>query len=171
MLFSVCSTVTVECCDLYPYCVGVFGMFRFCTGKVSSPVSLQLLREWIWVYMRFLVYVFGGFWDGDYVSQLSYVRNYAVVRAVLNILLRNASPKGPMCFRCLMFVCQDCVSGYFCFVLYHNVCGVPVVTVCIYMFLPYVLFVYIGSYLLIEEFESQIIGVYSPHLDSLYKLY
>ena len=23
--------------------------------------------------------------------------------AVLNILVRNASPKGPMCFRCLVF--------------------------------------------------------------------
>ena len=25
-LFNVCSAVTVECCVLYPYCVGVFGM-------------------------------------------------------------------------------------------------------------------------------------------------
>ena len=27
VLFTVCSAVTVECCDLYPCCVGVFGMF------------------------------------------------------------------------------------------------------------------------------------------------
>ena len=27
VLFNVCSTVTVECCVLYPCCVGVFGMF------------------------------------------------------------------------------------------------------------------------------------------------
>ena len=26
-LFSVCSAVTVECCVLYPCCVGVLGMF------------------------------------------------------------------------------------------------------------------------------------------------
>ena len=26
-----------------------------------------------------------------------------VFRAVFNILVRNASPRGPMCFRCLMF--------------------------------------------------------------------
>ena len=26
VLFNVCSTVTVECCVLYPSCVGVFGM-------------------------------------------------------------------------------------------------------------------------------------------------
>ena len=26
-----------------------------------------------------------------------------VLRAVFNILVRNASPRGPMCFRCLIF--------------------------------------------------------------------
>ena len=27
VLFSVCSTVTEECCVVYPCCMGVFGMF------------------------------------------------------------------------------------------------------------------------------------------------
>ena len=27
VLFSVCSAVTVECCILYPCCMGVYGMF------------------------------------------------------------------------------------------------------------------------------------------------
>ena len=27
VLFSVCSAVTVECCVLYPWCMGVFGIF------------------------------------------------------------------------------------------------------------------------------------------------
>ena len=27
VLCTVCSAVTVECCVLYPWCVGVFGMF------------------------------------------------------------------------------------------------------------------------------------------------
>ena len=27
VLFTLCSAVTVECCVLYPCCVGVFGMF------------------------------------------------------------------------------------------------------------------------------------------------
>ena len=26
-----------------------------------------------------------------------------VLRAVFNMLMRNANPRGPMCFRCLMF--------------------------------------------------------------------
>ena len=29
VLFSVCSTVTVECCVLYPCCMGAFGMGAF----------------------------------------------------------------------------------------------------------------------------------------------
>ena len=29
VLFNVSSAVTVECCILYPYCLGVFGMFAF----------------------------------------------------------------------------------------------------------------------------------------------
>ena len=48
--------------------------------------------------------VFVGFWDRDYVSQLPCVRYIMfLLRAVLNILVRNASPRGPMCFRCLVF--------------------------------------------------------------------
>ena len=27
MLFTVCSAVTLECCVLYPFCMGVFDMF------------------------------------------------------------------------------------------------------------------------------------------------
>ena len=47
-----------------------------------------------------LVCVFVGFWDRDYVSQLPCVRYYIFVKS---ILMRNLSPRGPMCFRCLIF--------------------------------------------------------------------
>ena len=52
VLFSVCSAVTVECCVLYPCCMGVFGMFAVCKEEGSSPVYLQLLRGGIWACMR-----------------------------------------------------------------------------------------------------------------------
>ena len=58
-------------------------------------MCLQLLRGRIWPWS-----VFVGFWYGDYVSQLPYV----LVRTVLNMLVRNASPRGPRCFRCLMLL-------------------------------------------------------------------
>ena len=50
-----------------------------------------------------------------------------------------------------------------------SVCDVPVIPGCIYMLLPYVLFlfVYVGSYLLIYEFESWITDIFSPHVVSL----
>ena len=52
VLFSVCSVVTVECCVLYPCCMGVFVCLLLCKEEGSSPVSLQLLRGGIWACMR-----------------------------------------------------------------------------------------------------------------------
>ena len=43
-----------------------------------------------------LAYVFVAFWDRDYVSQLPYVMYMLLLRAVLNISVRNVSPTGPM---------------------------------------------------------------------------
>ena len=53
VFFTVCSAVTVECCVLYPCCVGVFGMLQLCKEEGSSPVSLHLLRGGIWAWMKF----------------------------------------------------------------------------------------------------------------------
>ena len=36
VLFTVCSAVIVECCVLYPCCVGVFGMFAFMSSTLFS---------------------------------------------------------------------------------------------------------------------------------------
>ena len=44
VLFTVCSGVTVECCVLYPCCMGVFVCLLLCREEGSSPESLQLLR-------------------------------------------------------------------------------------------------------------------------------
>ena len=43
------------------------------------------------------------FWDRDYVSQLPCVWYYVGVRSGFNMLVRNASPRGHMCFRSLVF--------------------------------------------------------------------
>ena len=52
VLFSVCSAITVECCVLYPCCMGVLVCLLLCKEEGSSPVSLQLLRGGIWACMR-----------------------------------------------------------------------------------------------------------------------
>ena len=44
-----------------------------------------------------------GFWDGDYVIQLPYVWYYVGVKSCFNMLVRNASPRGYLWFRCLIF--------------------------------------------------------------------
>ena len=83
-------------------------VLRGCVWYVSGYVRkkallqcLQLLRGGIWACMRCPGGV--GFWDEDYVSQLPYVWYYVGDKSSFNMLLRNASPRGPMCFRCLMF--------------------------------------------------------------------
>ena len=43
MLFSVCSAVTVECCVLYPCCMGVFGIIC-CYVRKKALLQCQLLR-------------------------------------------------------------------------------------------------------------------------------
>ena len=61
---------------------------------------VPVLRGCVWYvccYVRkkaLLVCVFVGFWDRDYVSQLPCVRYYVLLRVVLNIFVRNASPRG-----------------------------------------------------------------------------
>ena len=54
VLFSVCSAVTVECCVLYPCCMGWVCLvcLLLCKEEGSSPVSLQLLRGGIWACVR-----------------------------------------------------------------------------------------------------------------------
>ena len=44
-----------------------------------------------------------GFGMGTMLANFHVCGIMLVLRAVFNMLLRNASPRGPMCFRCMMF--------------------------------------------------------------------
>ena len=46
---------------------------------------------------------FLGFGMGTMLAKFHMCGIMLVLRAVFNMLVRNASPRGPMCFRCLMF--------------------------------------------------------------------
>ena len=76
-----------------------------CKEEGSSPVSLQLLRGGIWACMRCpCLCLFLGFGTGTMLANFHVRGIMFLLRAVLNILVRNAaSPRGPMCFRCLIF--------------------------------------------------------------------
>ena len=81
VLFTVCSAVTVECCVLYPCCVGVFGMFAVMQGRrIFSSVFVITERRDMGLY-EVPLSVFVGFWDGDYASQLPYVWYYVGVKS------------------------------------------------------------------------------------------
>ena len=60
---------------------------------------------------------FLGFGMGTMLANFHMCGIILVLRAVFNMLLRNASPRGSMCFRCLCLICQELVSCYFYFVL------------------------------------------------------
>ena len=49
VLFSVCSFVTLECCVLYPCCMGVFGMFAVIYGRrlFSSVFAITDRRDMV----------------------------------------------------------------------------------------------------------------------------
>ena len=44
-----------------------------------------------------------GFGMGTMLANFHMCGIMLVLRAVVNMLMRNSSPSGPMCFRCLMF--------------------------------------------------------------------
>ena len=44
-----------------------------------------------------------GFGMGTMLANFHICSIMLVFRAVFNILVRNACPRGPMCFRCLLF--------------------------------------------------------------------
>ena len=56
-------------------------------GLYEVPLSMYLL----------------GFWMGTMLANFHMCGIMLVLRAVFNMLVRNASPRGPMYFRCLMF--------------------------------------------------------------------
>ena len=51
VLFNVCSAVTINCCVLYPCCVGVFGIFAVMKRIRLFPSVFVLLRGVIWACM------------------------------------------------------------------------------------------------------------------------
>ena len=97
------SAVTVECCVLYPCCVGVFVCLLLCKEEGSSTVSAITDRRDMVLYEVPLSMSLLGFGMGTMLAKFHMCGIMLVLRAVLNILVRNASPRGAMCFRCLMF--------------------------------------------------------------------
>ena len=72
--------------------------------KEALLQCLQLLRGGIWACMRSPLYMsLLGVGMGTMLSNFHMCGIMLVLRIVFNMLVRNTSPRGPMCFRCLMF--------------------------------------------------------------------
>ena len=58
-----------------------------------------------------------GFGMGTMLANFHVCGIMLLLRAVLNMLVRNASPRGLMCFRCLIFsLSGPCELLFFCFI-------------------------------------------------------
>ena len=99
-----CSAVTVVCCVLYPGCVGVYSMFAVMYGRrLYSSVFAITERRDMGMYEVPLSMTLLGIGMGTMLASFHMGGILLVLKVVYNMLVRNASPRGPMCLRCLMF--------------------------------------------------------------------
>ena len=101
VLFNVCSAVTVVLC----FAPVLRGCGCYYVRQKTLLQCLQLLRGGIWVCMRCpclcvccLCFGMGTMFAKFHVWCIMFS-----LSAVLNRLMRNTSPRGLMCFRCLIF--------------------------------------------------------------------
>ena len=73
-----------------------------CKEEGSSPVSAITERRDMGLYEVPLSVSLLGFGIGTMLANFHVYGIMFLLRAVLNILVRIASPRGPMCFRCLI---------------------------------------------------------------------
>ena len=89
----------VKCCVLYPCCVCVFGMFAVMQGRrLFSNVFAITERRDMGLYEVPLSVSLLGFGIGTMLANFHVYGIILVLRAVFNMIVRNASPRGPMCF-------------------------------------------------------------------------
>ena len=84
-----------------------------CKKECSSPVSAITERRDMGLYEVPLSMSLLGFGIGTMLANFHMCGIMLVLRAVFNMLMINASPRGAMCLRCLMFsLSGPCESLY-----------------------------------------------------------
>ena len=89
VLFNVCSAVTVECCILYPCCVGLFECLLLCKEEGSSPVSAITERRDMGLYKVPLSMSLLGFGIGTMLANFHMCCIILLSSAVLNMRVRE----------------------------------------------------------------------------------
>ena len=82
--------------------MGVFGMFAVMYGRRLSSVFAITERKDMGLYEVPLSVSLLGFGIGTLLANFHVRGIMFLFRAVLNILMRNVSPRGAMSFRCLI---------------------------------------------------------------------
>ena len=113
-----------------------------CKKEGASPVSAITERRDMGLYEEPLSVSLLGFGIGTMIANF-----YVLLRTDLNISMRNASPRGPMCFRCLIFsllgLCVVIFALFYCLMdlscsecnaisLYFICCSVNVAVCCVF---------------------------------------
>ena len=78
-------------------------LLLLCKEEGSSPVSAITERRNMGLYAVPLSMTLFGFGMGTILANFHMCGIMLVLRAVFNMLVRNASPRVSRCFRCLMF--------------------------------------------------------------------
>ena len=100
---NVCGAVTVVCCVFTRVAWVYLICLLLCKEDGSSPVSLQLLKGGICACMMCPCLSLLGIGMGSMLANFHMCGIMLVLKTLFNMLVRNASPREPMCFRCLMF--------------------------------------------------------------------
>ena len=95
-----CSAVTVECCILYQCYVGMLPVM-YGRRLFSSVFAITEIRD-MGLYAVPLAMSLLGIGIGTMFANFQMCGIMLLLRAVLNMLVRNANPRGPNYFRCLM---------------------------------------------------------------------
>ena len=104
VFLSVWSAIVVECCILYSCCMGMFNMFAAMYGSrhFSSVFAITKRRD-MGLYEVPICMFLLGLGMGTVLANFYICGIMFLLRAVLSVLLRNAVPRGSMCFKCRMF--------------------------------------------------------------------
>ena len=120
MLFTVCSAVTVECCVFTRVAWVCLVCVLLCKGRMLFSSVFAITERWdMGLYEVPLSMSLLGFGMGTMLANFHMCGIRLVLRAVFNMLVRNASPRGAMSFRCLMFSLSGACELLFllCFIL------------------------------------------------------
>ena len=118
VLLMLCSAVLVDCLDLNPCCVVMFGMFCVIYGRIPiSGVFAITDRRDIGLYDVPMLMSLLSFGTGMMLANFHTCDNLLSLSAALYMFVRYFSPSLPMCLRCFALMLPGSVELLFLLLL------------------------------------------------------